>query len=151
MTDATTKSLLYSDTVEFMHDYLTHPTVSESDRIVHALNFLSFSVKDAPAAVYHDQLTAISNLRDLFRGWNPHQPSPLPDLATHPLLERAPPPHPQHPAALPAPPPLRPPPRVATPTATPQLPPAPSLDTPRPPLAPLRAPATRSIRDALFR
>ena len=39
--NSTTKSLLYSDTVEFMHDCLTQPTVSESDRIVHALKFLS--------------------------------------------------------------------------------------------------------------
>ena len=41
VTNATTKSLMYSDTVEFMHDCLTQPTVSESNRIVHALNFLS--------------------------------------------------------------------------------------------------------------
>ena len=85
MTKATTKSMLYSYTVKFVNDYLTQPTVIESDRIVHALNFLSCTVKDAPAAVYHDQLTAISNLRDLFRGWNLQQPAPLPDLAT-PLL-----------------------------------------------------------------
>ena len=68
VTNTTTKSLLYSNTVKFMHDYLTQPTVIESDRIVHALNFLSCAVKDAPAVVYHNQLTAISNLRDLFRG-----------------------------------------------------------------------------------
>ena len=54
MTDATTKSLLYSDTVEFMHGYLTQPTISKSDLIVHTLNFLSCAVKDAPTAVYHD-------------------------------------------------------------------------------------------------
>ena len=113
MTKATTKSLLYSDTIKFMHDYLTQPTVIESDRIVHALNFLSCTVKDAPAAEYHDQLTAISNLRDLFRGWNPQQPAPLPDLATPLLFSGEPPQHPHHSAALPAPPPPRPPPRVA--------------------------------------
>ena len=62
VTNATTKALLYSDTIEFIHDYLTQPQVSESDRIVHALNFLSCAVKDAPASVYHDQLTTISNL-----------------------------------------------------------------------------------------
>ena len=71
VTDATTKALLYSDTAKFINDYLTQPQVSESDRIVHALNFLSCDVKDAPASVYQDQLTAISNLRDLFRGWSP--------------------------------------------------------------------------------
>ena len=44
VTDATTKALLYSDTVEFMHNYLTQPQVSESDCIVHALNFLFCAV-----------------------------------------------------------------------------------------------------------
>ena len=62
ITDATTKALLYSDTVKFIHDYLTQPQVSKIDRIVHALNFLSCAVRYAPASVYHDQLTAISNL-----------------------------------------------------------------------------------------
>ena len=119
-----------------MHDYLTQPTVSESDRIVHSLKFLACAVKDAPVAVYHDQLTSISNLCDLFRGWNPQQPAPLPNLATPLLSAGAPPPHPQHPVALPTPPPLRSPPRVATPTVTPPPPPDPSLDTPLPPLSP---------------
>ena len=143
VTDATTKALLYSDSVEFMHDYLTQPQVSESDRIVHALNFLSCAVKDTTASVYHDQLTTISNLRDLFCSWNPQHPPTLPDLTPPPHLARAPPPHPSHPATLPAPPPLRPPPRVlpappplrppprvVTPTTTPPPPPAPILDTP---------------------
>ena len=104
VTDATTKALLYSDTVEFIHDYLTQTQVRESDRIVHALNFLSCAVKDAPASVYHNQLTAISNLRDLFCGWSPQ----------HTHLTRAPTPHPPHLATLPTPTPLHPPPRVVT-------------------------------------
>ena len=41
VTDATTTSMLYSDTVKFMLDYLTQPQVSKSNRIVHALNVLS--------------------------------------------------------------------------------------------------------------
>ena len=52
--DAVTKALLFSDTVEFMHDYLTQPTINESDRIVHALNFLPCAVKDAPATIYYE-------------------------------------------------------------------------------------------------
>ena len=68
VTDATTKALLYSDTVEFIHDYLTQPQVSKSDRIVHALKFLSCAMKDALASVYHNKLAEISNLRDLFCG-----------------------------------------------------------------------------------
>ena len=142
VTDATTKSLLYSDTVEFMHDYLTQPIVSYSDRIVHALNFLSCAVKYATAGLYHNQLTAISNLRDLFFGWNPQQPAPMPNLATPLLLSGALSQHPQPPVALPSPPPPRPPPRLATPTATPLPPPSPSVNTPLPLLAPRRAPSS---------
>ena len=63
--DGATKSLLFSDTVEFLHKYLTKPTVSKGDRIVHALNFLSCAIKDAPAAIHHKQLTTISKLRDI--------------------------------------------------------------------------------------
>ena len=105
-----------------MHDYLTQPQVSESDLIVHALNFLSCSVKDVLASVYTNELTAISNLRDLFSGWNPQHPPTLP---------------------LPAPPPLRQPPRVVTPTTTLPPPPAPNLDPPRPPLTSLHTPGQK--------
>ena len=48
--------LLFSDTFEFLHGYLTKTTVSPSDRIVHALNFMSFSIKDAPNDVQHKHL-----------------------------------------------------------------------------------------------
>ena len=60
--DGVTKALRYSDTVEFLHDYLTQPTVTEGNRIVHALNFLSCAVKDAPATIHHEQHIAISKL-----------------------------------------------------------------------------------------
>ena len=57
--DGAINALLYYDTVEFLHEYLTKPTVSEGDRIVHALNFLSSAIKDAHSAIHHEQLTAI--------------------------------------------------------------------------------------------
>ena len=66
-----TKALLFSDTVDFMQYYLTQPTFSESDCIVRALNFLSCTVKDAPATIYHKQLTSITKLRKLFNNWDP--------------------------------------------------------------------------------
>ena len=90
-----TKALLYSDTVEFLHKYLTKPTFSAGDRIVHALHFFSCAIKDAPAAIHHMQLTAISKLRDIFKNWIPTPtmippPSlPVPPVATTPT----PPPH----------------------------------------------------------
>ena len=52
--DGATKSLLLFDTIEFLHKYLTTPTVSEGDHIVHALNLLSCAIKDAPAAIHHE-------------------------------------------------------------------------------------------------
>ena len=64
--DEVIKVLRYSDTVEFLHNYLIQPTVTNGDRIVYALNFLSCAVKDAPATIHHEQLTAISKLRNLF-------------------------------------------------------------------------------------
>ena len=67
--DAVTKHLLYSDTVTFLHDYLTQPTVSPYDCIVHDLNFLSCAISEAPKAIHHEQLSAISKLRDIFSNW----------------------------------------------------------------------------------
>jgi hypothetical protein len=99
--DGQTKALRYSDTVEFLHDYLTQPTVTEGDRIVHALNFLSCAVKDAPATFHHEQLTAISKLRDLFNHWVPRPAAPPPEPSPSP-----PTPVPPTPAAR-RPPPVR--------------------------------------------
>ena len=94
--DGVTKALRYSDTVEFLHDYLTQPTVTEGDRIVHALNFLSCAVKDAPATIHHEQLTAISKLRDLFTNWIPRtatmpppKPSPTVPVPAAPPAKRS--------------------------------------------------------------
>jgi hypothetical protein len=94
--DDVTKALRYSDTVEFLHDYLTQPTVTEGDRIVHALNFLSCAVKDAPATIHHEQLTAISKLRDLFTNWIPRtatmpppKPSPTVPVPAAPPAKRS--------------------------------------------------------------
>ena len=48
-----TKEILFSDTVNFLHDYLTQPTVSADGRIIHALNFISCAVKYAPTTSHH--------------------------------------------------------------------------------------------------
>ena len=80
--DALTKHLIFSNTVEFLHGYLTQPTVSPADHIVHALNFLSCAIKDVPSSIHQEQLSAISSLRDLFSNWNPSTTLslPTPDL-----------------------------------------------------------------------
>ena len=75
--DATTKASLISDTIEVLHDYLTQPEVTAEDRIVHAT-----------ASVHHEQLEAITKLRDLFTGWKTR-----PDPAAPPLPHPRFPPH----------------------------------------------------------
>ena len=83
--DSATKALLFSDNIEFLHKYLTTPPVSKGNHIFHAFNFLSCEIKDAPAAIHHEQLTAISNLRDIFSKWIPNPTMTPPPLLTHPL------------------------------------------------------------------
>ena len=68
--DATTKSNIISDTVEYWHSYDSQPTLTSEDRIVHALNFLSCAIKDAPDTAQHNHLEAISKLQDLFWSLN---------------------------------------------------------------------------------
>ena len=57
LVSATTKSVLFSEMVDFMHDYLNQPTVMEVDCIVDALNFLSSAFKDTSAILHKKQLT----------------------------------------------------------------------------------------------
>ena len=111
--DGVTKALLFSDTIDFLHKYLTTPTVSEGDHIVHALNFLSCSIKDSPAAIHYKQLTAISKLRDIFSNWIPSPTMTPPTTAPVPPITTTP----AHPSILPVPTPRvdDPPPRVAVP------------------------------------
>ena len=61
--NAITKSLLFSVTAEFMHNYIT---VKKSNCIIFPLNFLSRAVKYAPVMMNHEQLTEITNMYDLF-------------------------------------------------------------------------------------
>ena len=39
--DAAPKSIIISDTIEVLHDYLAQPEITSEDRILHTLNFLS--------------------------------------------------------------------------------------------------------------
>ena len=64
--NVTTKSIIISDTIKLIHDYLTQPEVTSEDRIIHTVNFLSCAVKDASKTIHHEQLSEISNIRELF-------------------------------------------------------------------------------------
>ena len=98
-----------------MQYYLTQPTFSKSDCIVRALNFLSCTVKDAPATIYHKQLTPITKLSKLFNNWYPLSMTMMPKLITPLILARS---RPEHPPPIPPPPPVKEamlPPRVVPP------------------------------------
>jgi hypothetical protein len=47
--DAKTKSLHISNTVDFRHHYLTIPTVTPANTIVHSLNAISNTITNAPS------------------------------------------------------------------------------------------------------
>ena len=71
-----------------LHVYLTKPTVTKGDRIVHTLNFLSCAVKDTPVTSHHEQLTTILKLGTLFTSWTPKTTAILPSTPspTHQCL-----------------------------------------------------------------
>ena len=45
---ANTREIIVSDTVEFLHKFITYPTITPEDCILHGLNTLSGAIKDAP-------------------------------------------------------------------------------------------------------
>ena len=101
--DGATKALLFSETVEFLHEYLNQPMVTEGNRIVHVINFLSCAVKYDPATIHHEQLTAISKLRDLFNNWIPKASmKPTPPFPAPPTIKAPAPPAPTEKCVAPA-------------------------------------------------
>ena len=93
--DGTTKALLFSNTVELPHKYLTEPTFTKGDCIFHVINFLSCAVKDTPTTIHHEHITTISKLRDIFKNWIPKAsmkpPTPSPVMLA--ITSPAPPDH----------------------------------------------------------
>ena len=77
--DHQTKALLYSNTIEFCHTYLTQPMVTPADHIIHATNFLSCALTDAPSFACDSQLKAINSIHAVYAEWKEtHQ---LPNVA----------------------------------------------------------------------
>ena len=67
-----TKAVQVSDTVKFIHHYLTQPTLTHDDKILHWINTLSCDLQDSPTIACDAQLRAIIELRDLFQQWSNH-------------------------------------------------------------------------------
>ena len=84
-----TKAVSISDTVDFLHQYITAPTVTPADRILHSINTLKEAIKETPITVYGTQLKSITALRDACHRWESRgTPEKLPD----PIAPRNPPP-----------------------------------------------------------
>ena len=66
---ADTREIYVSDTVEFLHQFITTHTISPEDRILHRLNKLSGTIKEIPTATYEVQIQAITKLQDICTGW----------------------------------------------------------------------------------
>jgi hypothetical protein len=133
---ADTGHTMFSDTIEFQHNFLTTATPpSTDDWLLHALHTLTATLSDAPHSSSNHQLTAIADLKDLFQQWR-HK-ALLPQLETTILPMPLPRPRAPSPAAhdptprelTPAPTaqPAMPPPRVHT---TPASNPAPWITVP---------------------
>jgi hypothetical protein len=67
--DSATNSLVISETVEFCHRHSRvlqklpkKPAITYEDRILHAINFLSSAIADAPTTSLDSQLQAITAL-----------------------------------------------------------------------------------------
>ena len=57
--DAETKAVSITDTVKFLHQYLTQPGLTPTDRLIHALHTLTSAMHHTPAVNSAHQLKAI--------------------------------------------------------------------------------------------
>ena len=69
MIPADTREINVSDTVEFLHNFITTPTLTPEDRILYGINTLSSTIQDRPTATYEAQIQAITKLWDMCIGW----------------------------------------------------------------------------------
>ena len=105
-----TKAVTISDMVDFLHQYITAPTVTPDDHILHSINNLTGATKETPISVYDTQLKAIKALRDACHRWaSPgtpeYHPDPIAPQKTLPLRRSPRVPNPPVPPTPPLPPP----------------------------------------------
>ena len=78
-----TKSVQISDTLKYRHHYITQPTLTTEDRVLHWFQTLTCALENAPIQMCDKQLRAISTLRELFGKWTKTFP-------TYPRQNKAP-------------------------------------------------------------
>ena len=59
---ADTREINVSNTVEFLHHFITTPTLTPEDRILHGINTISNAIQDKPSSTYEAQIQAITKL-----------------------------------------------------------------------------------------
>ena len=123
-----TKAVTILDTVDFLHQYITAPTVTPADRILHSINTLTGSIKEMPIPVYDTHLKGIKALQDACHWWeSPGTPESHPDpIAPRKTLTLRRSPRMSNPPVLPTP--TFPPTRVQTSPINQR--PAPRVDPP---------------------
>ena len=65
-----TKAAQISDALEYRHHYLTQPTLTPEDCVLHRLQTLTYALEDA-----RKKLRAISTLQELFGKWTKNVPT----------------------------------------------------------------------------
>ena len=73
-----TKLNIINDTVEYQHSYISQPTLTTKDCIVHSIQFPTCAIKDASAQAHHNHLDSITKLGYLFGAWYPYTASAMP-------------------------------------------------------------------------
>ena len=67
--DKAAKSIIISDTVEFIHSYLTQTLITPADKLMHVITISLCAIKDAPAIRCSSQLEDTDKLCKLFARW----------------------------------------------------------------------------------
>ena len=65
MIPADTREINVSDTVEFLHHFITTPTLTPEYCILHGINTLSSAIQDKHTSTYEAQIQAITKLQDV--------------------------------------------------------------------------------------
>ena len=78
-----TKAVQIPNTLEYRHHYLTQPTLTQEDRVLHGLQTLTCELEDSPSQICEEQLRAITTLQNLFGQWTKNVP-------TYPQQNKAP-------------------------------------------------------------
>ena len=69
-------ALSISDTIEFFHQHLTHPSVTTEYRVLHGMQQLTSALQKSPSSHSSDQLKAIQALQNTLGKWSGNNTTP---------------------------------------------------------------------------